>query len=138
MPRKDLFHEIAKHALIADGWQITHDPLHAKFGSAEIYVDLGAERLLGAEKEGLFIAVEVKSFVGASWLTDFHLAVGQFMNYRLVLQKTDPQRTLYLALPEDIYYSLFETPFGQAARESYGLKLIVVDDLEEVITKWIG
>lgn len=28
MPRKDTFHDVVKKALIADGWRITHDPLH--------------------------------------------------------------------------------------------------------------
>ena len=30
-----------------------------------IYVDLGAEKLLAAEKEGHKIAVEIKNFIGA-------------------------------------------------------------------------
>ena len=28
---------------------------------------------------------------------DFHLALGQFLNYRLVLEETEPERILYLA-----------------------------------------
>ncbi len=51
----------------------------------EFFVDLGAERLLAAQKQGQQIAVEVKSFVGASEVTEFHLALGQTLNYRLAL-----------------------------------------------------
>ncbi len=56
--------EIVKKALIKDGWTITDDPLTLKFGNTELYVDLGAEKVLAAEKEGQKIAVEVKSFFG--------------------------------------------------------------------------
>jgi hypothetical protein len=45
-------------------------------GKRDAYVDLGAERLLAAEKEGRKIGVEVKSFVGASILKDLEQALG--------------------------------------------------------------
>lgn len=32
MPVKDYFHEIAKTALVKDGWKITHDPFTLTFG----------------------------------------------------------------------------------------------------------
>jgi len=64
MPAKDLFHDCVRHALIHDGWTITHDPLRLNWGGKDLYVDLGAEQLMAAEKSGQRIAVEVKSFVG--------------------------------------------------------------------------
>jgi hypothetical protein len=63
VPRKDILHDVVKRALIKDGWIITHDPLHIEFGGLDFYVDLGAEELIGAEKNGRQIAVEVKSFI---------------------------------------------------------------------------
>jgi XisH protein len=48
------------------------------------------------------IAVEIKSFIGRSTITEFHMAVGQFLNYRLALQKVKSERVLYLAVPFDI------------------------------------
>lgn len=52
MAAKDKFHDIVKIALIKDNWRITHDPLLLKFGQYDqIQVDLGAEKMLGAEKE---------------------------------------------------------------------------------------
>lgn len=63
MPAKDLYHNVVKNALIKDGWRITHDPLRLKWGIKDMYVDLGAERILSAEKAGQKIAVEVKNFV---------------------------------------------------------------------------
>lgn len=59
MPTKDIHHDAVKNALIADGWTITHDPLTIKFGQSNLFVDLGAERLLAAEKAQVKIAVEV-------------------------------------------------------------------------------
>jgi hypothetical protein len=56
MPAKDIFHNAVKNALIKDGWTITHDPLRLTWGGKDMYVDLGAERLLAAEKAGQQIA----------------------------------------------------------------------------------
>ena len=137
MPAKDIYHNAVKNALIKDGWTITHDPLHIKYGGFDFFVDLGAETLLGASKGGQQIAVEVKSFVGASSLNEFHMAVGQFVNYRLVLAQGEPERTLYLAVSEYIYESFFTTAFGQLAIKAHQLKLIVFDEEQEVIKQWL-
>ena len=137
MPARDLFHRTVKNALIRSGWVITHDPLHIELGGFDFFIDLGAESLIGASRAGRQIAVEVKSFAGASSLSDFHAAVGQFVNYRLVLSKTDPERVLYLAVAEFVHKSLFRTGFGQMAIEAHHLKLVVFDGEQEVITQWI-
>ena len=56
MPARDMYHEHVRDALDADGWQITHDPLHLQWGAKDLYVDLGAEKLLAAERQGRKIA----------------------------------------------------------------------------------
>ncbi len=137
MPRKDVLHDVVKQALVKDGWMITHDPLHVEFGGVEFDVDLGAEELMGAEKDGRKIAIEVKSFISASPVSEFHTAVGQFLNYRLALAETEPERTLYLAVPKSIYASLFERTFGRLAMQVHQLKVIVFDDQQGVIVQWI-
>lgn len=76
MAAKDVFHNAVKHALDRDGWIITHDPLVLHAGGVEMQVDLGAEYLLAAEKEAHKIAVEVKSFISPSAISDFHTALG--------------------------------------------------------------
>ena len=136
MPAKDIYHNAVKNALVKDGWIITHDPLHIGFGGFDFFIDLGAENLIGADKNGKKIAVEVKSFVGTSSLTEFHLAVGQLLNYRLVLKQEEPDRILYLAISEYVYDTFFKTIFGQLAAEGHKLKLIVFDELQEEITRW--
>ncbi|NEQ41981.1 MAG: hypothetical protein F6K40_39695 [Okeania sp. SIO3I5] len=63
MAAKDIFHDAVKNALIKENWVITDDPLYLEFGGVDLYVDLGAERIVGAEKDGRKIAVEIKSFI---------------------------------------------------------------------------
>ncbi len=79
---KDLFHNTVKTALQKDDWQITDDPYALRYGTSDVYIDLAAEEAIAAEKEGLTIAVEVKSFVGGSTISEFHTALGQFLNYK--------------------------------------------------------
>lgn len=101
---KDRFHEIVKTALIKDGWNVTHDPLQIKVGGVDMEIDLGAERLLAAERGNEQIAVEVKSFLrSASAISEFHMSLGQFINYRAALRSEDPNRILYLAVPNLTY-----------------------------------
>ncbi|HBE58362.1 MAG TPA: fatty-acid oxidation protein subunit alpha [Cyanobacteria bacterium UBA11149] len=107
MPRKDTFHDAVKHALEKDGWTITHDPLSVSIGSLDMYIDLGAEKIIAAEKDNQKIAVEVKSFLRTSKITDFYSAFGQFLPYQIALAEKEPDRTLYLAVPNLVYKSLF-------------------------------
>jgi hypothetical protein len=53
------------------------------------------------------IAVEVKSFVGKSPVHDFHEATGQFSNYRSALKFKEPERLLFLAIPDETYNDFF-------------------------------
>ncbi|WP_287280617.1 element excision factor XisH family protein, partial [Okeania sp. SIO2G5] len=86
---KDIFHNAVKLALEKEDWTITHDPYNLAVGGVEMHIDLGAEQLLGAEREGIQIAVEVKSFVGVSAITEFHAAHGQYLDYRYALEEED-------------------------------------------------
>ena len=70
MSARDLYHTNIRNALIKDGWTITDDPLRLRWGKKDMYVDLGAHKLLTAEKDKRKIAVEVKSFVGRSQIRD--------------------------------------------------------------------
>ena len=58
MPARDIYHYQVRTALIKDGWTITHDPLRLIWGRKDVFVDIGAERLLAAEKGSQRIAVE--------------------------------------------------------------------------------
>ena len=134
---KDKFHDAVKNALIKENWTITNDPLFLQFGGVDVYIDLGAERLIAAEKDNQKIAVEIKSFLNLSVITDFYAALGQFMSYRLILREEDPERILYLAIPSDIYNTFFQLLFARTAIQDYQLKLIVYDSSNEVIIQWL-
>ena len=81
MGQKDVYHSIVREALEKDGWTITHDPFPLSLGNRKLFVDLGAESPIGAEKAGEKIAVEVKSFIGTSEITDLERALGQYGLY---------------------------------------------------------
>ena len=133
---KDRFHYAVRTALEKDGWIITDDPLSFRFGGVDVHIDLAAERFLAAEKDGQKIAVEIKSFLGASVISEFHTALGQFMNYRSILRRKEPQRSLYLAVPKDIYEEFFQRQFTQVVIEDYQLDFVVYDIDNEVISLW--
>ena len=136
MSVKDIFHEAVKQALQKQQWVITDDPLKFKFGNVNFRVDLGAERLIGAERVGEKIAVEIKSFLNPSAVTDFYSALGQFLSYRLALESIEPGRTLYLAVPVDAYETFFQYEFTQNAIQRYQVLIIVYDPANEVIVQW--
>jgi hypothetical protein len=137
MPALDIYHDAMKNALVKDGWTISHDPFHLRWGKKDMYVDLGARQLLAAEREERRIAVEIKSFVGASEMEDLKNAVGQFVLYRAVMRKTAPERILYLAVRDITFNSLFEEPVGQLLIADENLNLIVFDAKNQVIVQWI-
>lgn len=137
MTAKDKHHEAAKRALVRDGWTITHDPYRLTIGRRRAFIDLGAEMPIAAEKEGRRIAVEIKSFLGLSELNDLENAVGQFGVYRVALQKKDPERILYLALPDEVRSFLFEESDFRDILRAFDVRLIFFDPAEETIVKWI-
>jgi XisH protein len=137
MPARDIFHNAVKKGLEKEGWIITHDPLSVSFELGDMYIDLGAEKILAAEREGEKIAVEIKSFFKTSAISEFHTALGQFINYRLALSEQEPDRTLYLAVPIDTYTSFFTIRLVQNIIKTYQLKLITYQPVTEDIVEWI-
>ena len=139
MSAKDVFHEVVKKALQKDGWQITHDPLSISVGGVSLSIDLAAEKLIGAEKEGEKIAVEIKSFLErSSAISEFHTALGQFINYRGALRRRQPDRVLYLAVPLTTYKTFFNLDFPRDMIEENQVKMIIYDVEHEVIAEWIN
>ncbi|MBD2416097.1 fatty-acid oxidation protein subunit alpha [Nostoc calcicola FACHB-389] len=136
MPAKDVFHQIVKSALEKEGWTITDDPLSLQLEDDQVFIDLGAERLIAAQRDNEKIAVEIKSFLAPSTLSEFHTAVGQFLNYRIVLREKQPERILYLAVNLEIYNDFFTRRLPQLSIEEYKLKLIIFDSVQEEIVQW--
>lgn len=136
MPALDKYHDAVRNALIKDGWTITHDPLRLVWGRRDMYVDLGAKRLLGAEKDEQRIAVEIKSFTGASEMADLERALGQFAIYRTVMNEVEPERILYLAVPQKVMENLFQDDIGRLILRDNLARVVSFDPTEEVLIQW--
>ncbi|MHC5719829.1 MAG: element excision factor XisH family protein, partial [Nostoc sp.] len=120
-----------------DGWRITHDPLLIRIANiTDMYIELGAERIIAAEKAGQIIAVEVKSFIGTSTIYEFHTAVGQFINYKYALEEINSERILYLAVPLNTYNDFLNKPFIKTIIQRSQINLIVYDVETEEIIRW--
>ena len=107
MSARDRYHNWVKETLIQEGWVISHDPLSISIGKISIQIDLGLENLIGAEKGSTKIAVEIKSFVNVSQITNFYAALGQYLCYKVALAEKQPDRTLDLAVPSLVYDIFF-------------------------------
>ena len=89
-----------------------------------------------AKKEDRKIAVEVKSFVSYSNMADLENALGQYILYRNIIEELKPERTLYLAVHEEVFATIFEESLGQMLIRKNHLKLVIFSKTEEVIVKW--
>ncbi len=138
MPARDLYHDTVKNALVKDGWTITDDPLTLGIGSPTLFVDLGAEQVLGAEKGLRKIAVEIKTFRGSSGMKDLEQAIGQYVLYRIFLRRLEPDRELYLAVPQDVVEDVFSEPYGQGFIQDEQGKLFGFDVESEEVTEWLS
>lgn len=117
---------------------MTDDPLELKVGGVDMEIDLGAERLIAAERSGEKIAVEVKSFLtGTSAITEFHRALGQFINYRGALRLEMPDRMLYLAVPIMAFNTFFQLDFPKMMVEENQVNLLIYDPSTESELLWI-
>jgi hypothetical protein len=137
MPAKDIYHNTVKNSLLKDGWTITADPYFIKYEDAELYADLAAEKPISAERQGQKIVVEIKSFVGRSLMYDFHGALGQYVVYRNLIQLTEPEYTIYLAIDDLVYKNFFQRKSIQVITKENQLFLMVVDMEKEEILQWI-
>ena len=135
---RDLFHYAVRAALEKEKWVITDDPLKVGAGSAKFEIDLAADRIVAADRGEERIAIEIKTFAGDSPITEYHAALGQFLNYRLALELNNIDRSLYLAIPTLIYEAFFQKEFLKISVERYQIKLIVYEPVSEVIERWIN
>jgi hypothetical protein len=137
MPALDRFHQAVRHALEKEGWTITHDPLTLLVDERRVFVDLGAERLLGAERGMHKIAVEIKTFAGRSEVNELRDAFGQFVTYRELLAELEPEREMYIAVPESTAEGIFEERIGQILRRRLEVSFLTYDAENEVILRWM-
>ena len=110
MAQRDSIHGAVKQVLVKDGWEITDDPYVITYGERFLFVNLGAEDtqatqevfgdFIGAVRANLRIAVEIKELRGQSVIVELEQAIGQYVLYRLLLNRIEPERSVYLAIPD--------------------------------------
>lgn len=137
MSRKDRFHEAVRHALEKENWLITHDPFTIQISEAvKLKIDLGAESTIAAQRDREKIAVEIKSFITDSDISEFHVALGQYLNYMQALEEEEPDRVLHLAVPLETYDDFFQIPFIQKSLKRHAINLIIYNSVQEEIREW--
>ena len=151
MPPRDTIHYAVRQSLIKAGWAITSDPYVISYGERFLFIDLGAVQrnvgsdrgnapsslLIGADKDGRSIAIEVKDFRGNSPIADLEQAIGQYVLYNLLLKQVDPARQLYLAIAQSTFEAIFSEPIGELVIAELSLNLIVVDIENLEVKQWI-
>lgn len=137
MAIRDQIHDAVKTALEKDGWAIKDEPLTIRWDSSQLEIDLGAEKIILAEKLEELIAVEVKSFLRSNSIPELQKAVGQYLMYREALLVHDPTRRLFLATHQKVQEELLSQPQTAAFLRKYQVHLLIVDIAQEVIEQWI-
>ena len=70
-------------------------------------------------------------------MADMERALGQYVLYRIFLKRTEPDRELYLAVPQDVLEGLFLRTPGQGFLEDEQGKVFGVDNEREEIKRWL-
>jgi len=63
-------------------------------------------------------------------------ALGQYLNYRSILRRRQPDRELFLAVPNSIG-KMFDEPLGQLLLEDYDLRVLVFQSKRKEIIRWL-
>lgn len=138
MPARDNAHQAVVRALKRDGWTVTHDPLRLLWQGKALFVDVGAERMIAAERGMEKIAVEIKSFPNPNAIHEIHPAAGQYIFYRSILKRLQPERILYLAIPEPAFERLFDRDrVGAVLLQDEQINIIVFNSVQEEIVEWV-
>lgn len=138
MPADDTIYTAVKNALVKDGWTITHDPYSLNVGGVRAYADLGAEKVIAAERDAAKIAVEIKSFAGPSPVHEFEQALGQYVLYLALIRRVDPDRKLYLAVGDKVHEEFFGRDAVRYVLEDTPVPRLVVRVEAEEVMLWIG
>jgi XisH protein len=138
LPALDQCHEQIVRALQKAGWTVDDYPYVLPITNhRRLFVDIHARRYESASPQSI-IVVEVKCFSDPkSELQELYTAIGQYLIYRSLLNRKGMGDRLYLAIPTHAYP---EGIFGQLAApliQEFGIKMMVVDVISEVIEQWL-
>lgn len=59
------------------------------------------------------------------------------MLYRLLLNRIEPERSLYLAVTDVMYDDIFREPIGEVVIHDLPLQLLVVNREKQEVQRWI-
>lgn len=79
----------------------------------------------------------MKSFLGDSLIYDFHGALGQMLVYQVNIKLQDPERMLYLAIPQPTFDKMNQQRIFEVVMERYQINVLVYDPVQKQITQWI-
>jgi hypothetical protein len=82
------------------------------------------------------LLLKLKAFLAPSLTSEFHQALGKFLNYRVALRLKELNRVLFLAVPLKVYRNFFSGELAQLSVAEYNVKLLVFDPDEEEIVLW--
>lgn len=132
----DLYHGAVTTALIKDGWTIVKENYRLEVDPTITYFfDILAEKYIIAKKEKQLIIVEVKTFNRISKTYEFHAAIGQYITYHTALEYLKIERQLYLAIPLDVYNSLFQRDFVKYLVAKYKIQLLPFHPEKKILVK---
>ncbi len=137
MPAKDFYHAAVRAVLLKDGWKILKEDYQLEYGGDSLYPDFAAERSIAAMRGTQRILVEVKSFLGRSFVADLQAAIGQYEMYQAVIDTQKLDFRLYMALAFTVYEERFQSPLAQLMIQRGQVNLMVFDPNQEVVTQWI-
>jgi hypothetical protein len=69
---------------------------------------------------------------------DLQETVGQFVVYRALLSRSDPDRLLFLGVSERAHDSILSEPLGQLVTEEVRLRILVFDPEQREVVRWIS
>ncbi len=135
---RDIIHGAVRNALIKDDWVITADPFRIQYEEFDLSADLSAERALSAEKGNQKIVVEVKSFVGRSFVRELQQAMGQYAMYLEFMSILDVDHKLFVAISTLAYERYFGQRAVKALLRQSQMPLLIVNIEQEEIVQWIN
>ncbi len=71
-------------------------------------------------------------------MKDLYGALGQYLVYRDALHDFEPKRTLYLAIRHAVFRELTEEELSELLIERQHVKLLIFDQQDEEIVRWIN
>lgn len=137
MPQKDVIHGVVRGALQRAGWQVVTEQFMLEEDELRVFIDMTATPEPGSLPLSRGdIAVEVKSFSSASFMTELHEALGQYLLYREKLQALGYRHTLFLAIPSRTYEAFFHRPSVERLIRHFQIRLLVVNLHRGEIETW--